>query len=358
LNSLKSEINNTLPKNYSEAGVDVNEISRSKEILLRMSNKTIKNKGKGIGSILLGIGHYASLIDIGGGKAMALHNDGVGTKVLIAQMMGKFNTVGIDCVAMNVNDLICIGAKPIALLDYLVLKKADSKLMNSIMEGLTKGAKESETAIIGGETSIHSDLINGIGDKAFDLSATAIGITEKKNIITGSSLKPGHSIIGIASSGIHSNGLTLARKTVLAKYGLEGRINPLKNKLGEELLKPTRIYVKPILELLEDDLSISGLAHITGGGFTKLTRLKENLGFELNNMPDPLPIFQLIQKAGKISREEMYKTFNMGVGFCVFCPEENENQVIKIIKNNKMNCQIIGKTGKDKGVFLDNLRIN
>lgn len=342
---------------YANAGIDIKKIKNSQKDTAEFLKQTFLNRKGKVGKVLGEIGHYAGLIDIGNDSVLALHTDGVGTKVIIAEMMNKFDTIGIDCVAMNVNDIICLAAEPISFLDYIALKKMDEDLVKEISKGLVSGAKESSIAIVGGETAIMPDVIKGQGDKAFDLVGMVLGIVNKDKIVTGNKIKIDDEIIGVESSGIHSNGLSLARNVLLSKYKIEDQVG-LDKSIGEELLKPTKIYVKPILDIL-NKISISGLAHITGGGFSKLTRLSNGkLGFKINNMPKPLPIFNLIQKEGKIDNFEMYRTFNMGIGFCLVASSSEVNNIRKIFSNNNINSTKIGKIVREPGVFIDKLRVD
>jgi len=274
--------------------------------------------------------HYAGLIDIGGGNALALHADGVGTKVLIAEMLKDYRTVGIDCVAMNVNDLICVGAEPVAMVDYLALEKMDQRLVDDITIGLERGARDAGIAIVAGETAVMPDVIHG-----FDLSAMSIGTVKKSRIITGEKVKVGDAIIGLPSSGIHSNGLTLARK-ILFRKGVDRNI-------ARELLTPTRIYVKQIMRLLKSRIQIHGLAHITGGAFSKLKRIGEraDVGFHLDDLFQPHEIFKEIQDRGGISHREMYRTFNMGNGFLIFCPKNEEENALRALPNAKKVGEVV-----------------
>ncbi|MEM2238982.1 MAG: phosphoribosylformylglycinamidine cyclo-ligase [Candidatus Bathyarchaeia archaeon] len=344
----------SIPKDYREAGVDLDEVSEIHRLAKKILERTfIFRKGR-VGSVLTEIGHYAGVIDLDGSKAIAVHVDGVGTKVLIAQMMDRYDTIGIDCVAMCVNDLICIGAEPIALVDYLVVQEPRSDLIEPIMEGIARGAEEASIAIIGGETAIMKDVIKGFREGyGFDLAAMCVGVVDKRKIVTGSSIKPRDCVVGLASTGIHSNGLTLARKVLLSKFTINSYIKELGCTLGEELLKPTRIYVKPILKILSE-FEVHGLAHITGGSFTKLMRIGRlaNVGFELYNMPDPLPIFKLIQSIGLIDDKEMYRTFNMGIGFCVIVPPYEADSVVETCKKMGVESYIIGEASEDMKVKI------
>ena len=341
---------------YSKAGVDLDRVKRAHSIIASLIESTYKLREGLFGRIIKGAGHYAALIDIGSGKALALHADGVGTKVLIAQLMDRYDTVGMDCVAMNVNDLICVGAEPIALIDYLAMEKSDEEMVAEIVKGLVKGAKMAGIAIIGGETAIMPGVIKGaIEGKGFDLAGLSIGVVETDKLILGNKIQVRDVVIGVKSSGIHSNGLTLARKVLLEHAGLKINqyIDELGCTLGEELLRPTLIYVKPVLELLKKNLEIHGLAHITGGSFTKLMRLTpQGLGFKLDNMPEPQPIFKLIQRLGGISNWEMYRTFNMGVGFCVIAPSHVADEVIRTFRAHGYEAQQIGKVIDKPGVEI------
>ncbi|MFX0064363.1 MAG: phosphoribosylformylglycinamidine cyclo-ligase [Candidatus Hermodarchaeota archaeon] len=298
-------------------------------------------------------GHYAGLVDIGlPDKYLATTVDGVGTKVLIAEMMEKYDTVGIDCIAMNVNDLICLGAEPFLFVDYLAIEKMIPSLVEEIVKGLVEGARQSRVAIIGGETATMPQVIKGFKpETGFDLAGMALGIVNKENIITGEKIKSGDKIIGIASTGIHSNGFSLARKTFFDKAGLtvDSEIDGF--GVGSTLLEPTAIYVPEVLELISN-VEVHGLANITGGSFSKLQRLNRSgkLGFELDRLPDPPQIFKTIQRLGNVPLNEMYRTFNMGVGFCVVVPAELEEKAIKIIKQHKREATTIGSVSAEAGI--------
>ena len=229
--------------------------------------------------------------------------------------------------------------------------KNDQRIFKQIVSGLVRGAKKSSVPIVGGETAIMPDLISGKGF-GFDLAGMVVGMLSKKQMILGDKIKPNDVIIGVKSSGLHSNGYSLARK-VLSKYSLKRKFKGV-GTLGSALLKPTEIYVKPVLEAIEK-CSIHGLAHITGGSFTKLLRLKQ-IGFELDNLPKTPPLMQLIQDSG-VKSDEMYKTFNMGVGFCIISPENQVRGIQKIITKHKMKSYEIGRISKKKGVFINKLKI-
>ncbi len=299
------------------------------------------------GRVVSGFGHYAGLIKLGS-ELLALHSDGVGTKVLVAQVMNKFDTVGIDCVAMNVNDVICVGAQPVGFIDYVALKQPNEWLLQEIAKGLVEGARQSQMAIVGGETAVLPDVIAGDSENAFDLAGMVMGVVKGKPVL-GSSIKPGDVILGAESSGLHSNGYTLARKVLLSKYSVDDNTDHLVQTVGEELLIPTRIYVRPVMEILKKKIRVCGLANITGGSFTKLARLNTKVKYDLDDLPAPTGIFRQIQVDGEIDTKEMYRTFNMGIGFCVIAPKASADDIVSIFAKYKMHCKTVGRIEKGRG---------
>jgi phosphoribosylformylglycinamidine cyclo-ligase len=244
---------------------------------------------------------------------------------------------------MNVNDIICTGAHPFAFVDYIGLKKVNDELVKKVMKGLLTGAKAARIAIVGGETAIVPELLAGETDEMFDLSGTAVGMTQNNKLILGNKIKIGDIILGLESSGLHSNGYTLARK-VLSKYSSDDIPEFMTKPVGEELLTPTRIYVKPIMELIKDrKITIHGLAHITGGSFTKLKRLNNKVRYNLFDLSPPHGIFKQIQKDGIIDLKEMYRTFNMGIGLCMILSKANVDKTISIIEKYNMEVRKIGE---------------
>jgi len=304
---------------YAESGVDI----RKEEKTIKALTGKLSYVREGIGAPLTGIGHYAGLLDFGE-YALALATDGVGSKVLIANEMQRWNTVGIDCIAMNVNDLLAIGAEPMAFVDYLALEKHDEAFAEQIGEGLLKGAEISKMSIVGGETATLPDIIKG-----FDLAGTCLGMVKKDEIITGEKVQEGDVIVGIPSSGVHSNGYTLVRKIIEdSEYSYEDPCPYDASKtLGEDLLTPTRIYIEALDALKECE--VHGLAHITGSGLLKLRRVTK-LGFDFYDPLEPQEIFKFLQKEGGVEDLEMYQTFNMGMGFLLILPEKDAARAAEI----------------------------
>lgn len=331
---------------YRDAGVDVGKIRAAQRSIGDIISATHRMNAHG--RVLSGFGHYAGLVRLGG-QTIALHSDGVGTKVLVAQLMNRFDTVGIDCVAMNVNDIICVGAQPVAFIDYIALKQPNEALLEAIAAGLVEGARQSRMAIVGGETAILPDVIAGEGETAFDLAGMVMGLVEGRQPTLGAAIRPGDVILGVESSGLHSNGYSLARKVLLSKYSVDDGAEHLVQTVGEELLVPTRIYVRPVMELLKK-AKVHGLANITGGSFTKLPRLNKGVRYVLDDLPAPTGIFRQIQVDGNVATKEMYGTFNMGVGFCVIAPKASAEQVVRTFRKYHMPCRQVGRVEKGTGV--------
>lgn len=339
---------------YRRAGVDVSGVRQAQKKIFEILERTRKFSKRGFGEVLTEFGHYAALVSIGPRRSLAIHVDGCGTKVLIAQMIEKYDTIGIDCVAMCINDLICVGAQPISFVDYIAVEEIRQVILEDIMRGLARGAEMAKITIVGGETAVMPDVIHGaIKGRGFDLVGMAIGVVKNRKPILGDRMAPGDFIIGLASSGIHSNGFTLARKVLLEKFRLQDQPEGLERTLGEELLEPTRIYADEVMRIISK-VDIHAIAHITGGGFTKLQRFSEysKYGFLLDHPPRPNPIFQVIQNAGAISDEEMYRTFNMGVGLCLVCSKAEADKVLSISRQCGTKAEIIGKIVKGPGVTV------
>ena len=324
---------------YAKSGVDI----ATEDNAIKALSKQILFKREGFGAPLTDIGHYAGLIDLGD-FALAITTDGVGSKVLIANEMERWNTIGIDCIAMNVNDLIAIGVEPLAFVDYLAMDTPDEKITTQIGEGLARGAELANISIVGGETATLPDVVKG-----FDLAGTAIGWVKKDGIIGGEKIEIGDRILGLPSSGIHSNGLTLARKVVERshKYTDPTPFDPGMS-LGDELLTPTKIYTE-VLKAIEG-CEVRGLAHITGSGLLKLKRITD-LGFNFTDPLKPQKIFDFIQGEGDVDDLEMYKTFNMGMGFLLVLPGDEADKARGLIGG-----EIVGEIVKE-GVFVGDLKV-
>ena len=277
--------------------------------------------------------------------------DGVGTKVLLAQLADKHDTIGMDAVAMVVNDCIRSGARPIAITDMIDIRKSEPKVLGEIQKGLILGAKEAGCPIVGGEIADVPELLNA----TYHINCDCVGEVKKQKIITGEKIKPGDIVIGFQSSGIHSNGLTLARKVLFKKWG--GKFDTfekpkcLKKSLVYECLEPTKIYVESFLKIAKK-FEILGAIHITGDAYLKFKKLMRNFGFELFNFK-PQPIFNLIQRTGSISDQEMFKTFNMGWGFAIVVKKEDVNKILDLLEKLKVEAEVIGKVIKEKKIFIN-----
>jgi phosphoribosylformylglycinamidine cyclo-ligase len=317
---------------YAESGVDIHAENRSIDAM----KAVLTTRRQGFGAPLTEIGHYAGLLDMGS-FALAMTTDGVGSKVLIANAIKKWDTVGIDCIAMNVNDLYAIGAEPIAFVDYLAVEQIDPERAGQIAVGLRRGAELSNMTIVGGETASLPEIIRG-----FDLAGTAVGVVDKDKVVTGEKIRVGDAMVGVPSVGLHSNGYTLARRIIAeSKYTYFDPMPDLNEtrSIGEELLTPTRIYHE-IVELVKK-VDVHGLAHITGSGLLKLRRIT-SFGFEITDPLEPQPIFRLLQELGGVDEAEMYRTFNMGMGFVVVVAEEDAKEA----------CRIMGKGSKVIGSIV------
>jgi phosphoribosylformylglycinamidine cyclo-ligase len=319
---------------YQQAGVDTDQASSSLKRLLYWVRQTHALR-QDAGAVCLPIGYYANVIDIGHGTGLAISTDGVGSKLLVAQLMDKYDTVGIDCVAMNANDILCVGARPLSMVDYLAVQTPETRLLEELGKGLYEGAKQANITIAGGELAQIGEMIKGMREGyAFDLAATCVGTVALDRILVGQDIRHGDGLIGLASTGIHSNGLTLARRVLLEQAGLRVHqyIPELGRPLGEELLTPTRIYVREVGAMLDAGLPIKALLHITGDGLLNLRRIQAAMGFVIEQLPEPQSIFRLIQARGQVSEAEMYQVFNMGIGFAVVTAPAAIEQVCTIAR--------------------------
>jgi len=325
---------------YRSSGVDAIGAQSAIRELAKWINQTFDfNPHKPV----LPLGFYANVIPLGKDLALAISTDGVGTKILVAEEMDKYDTIGIDCVAMNVNDVVCVGAEPIALLDYLAVEQADPEAMRAIAVGLKRGAELAGVEIPGGEVAVLRELIRGHpSPNGFDLTAACFGTVALDAIISGADCAPGDALIGLPSSGLHSNGYSLARRA-LHEMPLEARPEILGGAtLADVLLEPTVIYVRAVLDLLASGLPVHGLAHITGGGLQNLLRLNDAVGFDVSEpLPVP-PIFRLVQEHGGVADAEMWDVFNMGCGFCAIVPEAVADEAAARLASHHAGARRIG----------------
>ncbi len=334
-------------KTYAEAGVDQSKKASHISAIVQQ----LKFKRSGLGKPYTSIGHFTGLIDYGK-HALSLCTDGVGTKLIVATQMRKWDTVGIDCVAMNANDMMCIGAEPIAFVDYVAVQKYDEEIAKQIGIGLNEGARQANVTIIGGEVAILPEIIND-----FDLAGTCMGIVDKKRIITGQKVKPGDVIIGLQSTGIHSNGLTLARRVFKdAGLSVHDQLPGGNVTVGHALLEPTAIYVRPVIKAVSKH-DIHGIAHFTGGGLTNVIRINENVGYVITDPMEPQPIFTAIQKLAGIADDEMYKTFNMGMGMGIIASEDEAKGIIRTLKPS-LEAKVVGDVRKGRGVTVPNKNLH
>ncbi|MDD4178820.1 MAG: phosphoribosylformylglycinamidine cyclo-ligase [Candidatus Margulisbacteria bacterium] len=316
---------------YKQAGVD---IQAGYEVV-----KRIKKIAKGIGL-------FGGLFPFGKNYLVGA-TDGVGTKLKLAFMLNKHNTIGIDLVAMNVDDVVAMGATPLFFLDYIAVQKVEPNIIEKIVKGIVEGCRQSSVELVGGETAELSDMYH---KGEYDLAGFAVGVVEKSKVIDGSKIKEGDKIIGLASSGLHSNGYTLARKVIFEQAQIQpkDKLDGFDKGIGDELLTPTRIYASLILEMIKK-FKIKGISHITGGG------IPENLGriippkrqavVELNSWPIP-KIFRLIERLGEVDHEEMYKTFNMGIGMILVVDAKEADKIMKYLAKKKETAYLIGEIGK------------
>ena len=333
---------------YADSGVDTSESARAIDALVGVL-RTV-DLGRPSRSRLAS-GHYAAVLEIAPNLGLALSTDGVGSKVIVAEQAGRYGTIGIDCIAMNVNDVVCVGAEPIAVLDYLAVERADPDVLRGIATGLKAGAEAAGVEIPGGELAQLPELIQGHpSPHGFDLCATCVGTVDLDAIVTGADCAPGDALIGLPSSGLHSNGYTLARR-VLEPLGLDTRPDALGGaSVADALLEPTVIYVRAVLDLLRSDVPVHGLAHITGGGLANLLRLGGGVGWAIES-PLPVPaVFDLIRDTGGVPEAELWDVFNMGCGFVAVVPEGAADEATALLAAHHPGAARIGSVTPEAGV--------
>ena len=338
---------------YKSAGVDIEAGYKSVELMKAHVKETMRPE------VLGGLGGFSGAFSMSAIKDMEepvllSGTDGCGTKVKIAMLLDKHDTIGIDAVAMCVNDVACAGGEPLFFLDYIACGKNYPEKIASIVKGVAEGCKQSGCALIGGETAEHPGLM---AEDDYDLAGFTVGVCDKKNLITGENIKAGDKLIGIASSGVHSNGFSLVRKVfTMNEENLNRYVESLGTTLGEALLTPTRIYVKALKAVKESGVTVKGCSHITGGGFYEnIPRmLPENARavVKLDSFK-VLPIFNLIQTSGKIKDEMMYNTFNMGLGMVLAVDKDDVNKTMEVLSKAGETCYVIGEVvAGEKGVDL------
>ncbi len=314
---------------YKQAGVDIAAGNEAVERMKKHVKKTFRPE------VLTELGGFGGLFGLDKSKyeepVLVSGTDGVGTKLKLAFAMDKHDTIGIDAVAMCVNDIIVQGAEPLFFLDYLAVGKLVPEKVEAIVKGISDGCVQSACALIGGETA---EMPGMYSDGEYDIAGFVVGVVDKKKIIDGSTIQPGDVVLGLGSSGVHSNGFSLVRRLLLEQkgYKLDQHIEELGGTLGHVLLEPTKIYVKTILKLIET-IGVKGMAHITGGGFLenipRVLPAGVNVEIEYGSWPI-LPIFELMQRDGGISNNDMFRTFNMGIGMVIIVPAEHADEALRI----------------------------
>lgn len=338
---------------YKKAGVDIEAGYRSVELMKEHIKKTMRPE------VLTNIGGFSGAFSIEKLKSMenpvlVSGTDGVGTKIKLAFIMDKHDTIGIDCVAMCVNDIACAGGEPLFFLDYIACGKNYPEKIASIVSGVAEGCAQSGAALIGGETAEHPGMMP---EDEYDLAGFAVGVVDEKDLITGKDIKPGDTIIGIASSGVHSNGFSLVRKVFdMTRSSLETYYDELGKTLGEALLAPTRIYVKALRSVKEAGVTIKGCSHITGGGFQENVprMLPEGITAVVRKDSYEVPaIFKLLAKKGSIEEDMMYNTYNMGIGMMLVVDSADADKTIDALAKAGETAYVIGETkAGEKGVEI------
>jgi phosphoribosylformylglycinamidine cyclo-ligase len=332
----------------TERAAGVIPASGALEALLRWVRPTFEYAGRA--RPVLDIGYFANVVPVSPDLGIAISTDGVGTKLLVAQAAGRFDTVGIDCVAMNVNDILCVGARPIALVDYIAVEELRPALLEELGRGLSKGCEQAGVSCPGGELAQVREMLRGTHPgSAVDLVGTAIGTVALDRVLAGQDIQTGDVLLGLESTGLHSNGYTLARRALIERGGLrlDAHVPELGCTLAEELLRPTRIYVKPVLDVLDAGLPVRALAHVTGDGLFNLVRTVKPVGFDIEHWPEPPPIFDLVRTLGGIAEEEMYRTFNMGIGFALVVAPTGADAVRERLEQAGLMVHVLGRAFED-----------
>ena len=329
------------PRTYREAGVDIEREGRSIAAL----TSQLAYAREGLGAPFGPAGFFTSLLDFGD-WALTLNTDCVGTKLLVARDLGRWDTVGIDCVAMSVNDCLCVGAEPLAFVDYLAVGAYDESVAQEVGRGLNRGAELADVTVVGGEFSTVPEIV-----REYDLVGACIGSVRKEDIVDGTTVEPGQVIVGLRSSGLHSNGYTLARKLLEAEgVSLEDPVPGSAETYGEALLRPTEIYVRDVRRVLQE-VHVRGMAHLTGGGLLNLARVRSDVGYQIEDPFPPQPIFRALQDLGSLADREMYRTFNMGQGFALVLEESEADMAVELLRKGG-EARVMGQVTEGKGVHL------
>lgn len=321
---------------YKDSGVDRDKgdlfVERIQKLVRSTYSKSVKS----------GVGGFASLYDVGGGKYLAAGTDGVGTKLKVAQTLGIHNTIGIDLVAMCVNDVVCTGARPLFFLDYIGCGKLELSVSEAIIEGIVAGCRQAGVALVGGETA---EMPGMYDDGEYDLAGFSVGEVKKSQVLDGKKLQVGDELVALASSGLHSNGFSLVRKL----------IGENETDLLKQALSPTRIYVKNVLAALgQKKFGIKGLAHITGSGLYNVPRINGKFSYHLTQLQKPSPLFQTLQERAGLDAKEMYSTFNMGIGFVLACKKGQGDALAKFLQKKGEKAWVAGHVKKGKGEVVVN----
>jgi phosphoribosylformylglycinamidine cyclo-ligase len=335
--------------------VDHGGAARGLAALLNSLRRTLPLRAKGAGRVLLDFGHYANVLDLGE-VGLAISTDGVGSKIVVAEMAGRYDTLGIDLVAMNVNDLLCVGAEPLAMVDYIAMRRLSDQVLEELGTGLLAGAEAARITIPGGELAQLPDMLAGPRPhQGLDLVGTAVGVVAPGRILTGQAIAAGDLVVGFASTGLHSNGYTLARQALLDRAGLslDAYIPELRRTLAEELLTPTQIYVGLALDLLQSQAGgkevglVHGLAHITGDGLRNLLRLHPRMSYAFPTLPEPPPIFTLIAERGPVDAAEMLAVFNLGIGLVAVMSPDGLAPAQAAAARHGIACWVLGEAVDD-----------
>lgn len=343
---------------YAESGVETGAaLSALARLLAHVGRPRHRRQdGTCVGHSVLESGFFASVLSLGDGRGLALTTDGVGTKLLVAEMVRRYDTIGIDCVAMNANDLVCVGAEPLAMLDYLAVQKADAEVFAQIGKGLAAGAELANIAIPGGEVSQMGEIIRGVREgEGIDLVGAAVGLVDLERMVVGEGIENGDVVVGLASNGLHSNGFTLARRVLFGAMGLDpaDHVAEFGHTVADELLRPTSIYVRPAVEMMRTGLAVKAFIHMTSDGFLNLLRVRSNVGYVLHTLPETQPVFDVIQRGGQVADEEMFLAFNMGIGFGIVVAAADADTVCQIGRKHGFDSLVLGHaTTADPGRVL------